>query len=222
MLALNLALAGAPALALFILASHREHRRGRSARAPSLARGWGIAAIAAALLAGVAVTPLRAGIGGAWRALFDAFILAGLVEETAKYVAVLVVLRRTVLRATVRSSGPAADARDALVYGMVAGVGFAFVESTIYLGEPPPVMILRAITAVPLHAATGAWIGSAVNLGRRAGSCAGPLGLAIAVVVHGVYDLMIAFGPPAAYASLALALLSLAVTAGLYRLAPDA
>ena len=216
MLALNLALAGAPAVALFILASHREHRRGRSARAPSVALAWGVAAIAAALLAGVAVTPLRGGLPGAWRTVFDAFVVAGLVEETAKYVAVLVVLRSTVLRST----GTAAQTRDALVYGMVAGVGFAFVENTIYLGEPPPVMILRAVTAVPLHACTGAWLGFAVRLGRRAGSRAGPVGLAIAVVVHGVYDLMIAFGPPAAYASLALVVLAFAVTVHLYRVAP--
>lgn len=127
--------------------------------------------------------PPESSYGGA---LFTAFIVAALVEETMKVVMVYAVAwdRR------------AYDERmDAVVYGARAGLGFALVENVFYLlGQVElkgliVTWILRAVLAVPGHAlwTTIACAGATRRrFDKRGLGLFG--GLALAVFLHGAYD----------------------------------
>lgn len=122
------------------------------------------------------------GATGLEASLFDAFLVAALVEETFK---LLVLLFYSFRR-------PAFDeTMDGMVYGAVASLGFATLENVLYVLEGGMgVGITRALLSVPAHACWGALLGYHVARGRLRGR---PLqgilaGLSIAVLLHGLYD----------------------------------
>lgn len=126
-------------------------------------------------------------------ALFTAFIVAGVVEESAKAIC----LRLAVWK------HPAFDERfDGIVYGTRAGLGFALVENVGYLlGAQSTagligIFIMRAVLAVPGHAIWGGFMGHYAAKKRFDGTGPGLLGgLAIAIFLHGSYDAAIFLMP---------------------------
>jgi RsiW-degrading membrane proteinase PrsW (M82 family) len=125
-------------------------------------------------------------IGGAPQALWSAFVVAALTEESMK----ALVLYRAVWRT------PAFDERlDGIVYATRAGLGFALVENVGYLldthgsGDFLWVFVLRAVLAVPGHAIYAGFMG--YWAARQRFDRVGPGlvgGLVIAVALHGTYD----------------------------------
>ena len=124
--------------------------------------------------------------------LGEAFIAFGFLEEVIKLLAVLAVA--TAPRHWDRTS-------SGLVYGIAVGLGFAGVENVAYVlndqGGALSTAVIRAVTAVPGHALHSALVG--VQLGRihRGGSPAEHrkavlVGLFLAVVAHGLYDVLLA------------------------------
>lgn len=195
MLALNVALALAPALLLLWWAYRRDSLKKESLRLLGLAFFVGLLAVVPALFVGLLAGPFQRVLRGPARLLYQAFIVAALVEEGVKYV---------VLTGFVRRHEEFDEASDGIVYGMAASLGFAFLENVLYVGGPSSILLLRGITAVPLHAGCGAIMGYAVarahfDPSRRAGA-----GLLIAVLVHGAYDALVLAGGGIAYASLAI------------------
>jgi len=116
-------------------------------------------------------------------AIFLHFLLVvGLVEESSKYVAVRVSAYRT------RDFN---ESMDGLVYGAIAGLGFAAPENLVYvLSHGLTTGIIRAVLSVPGHALWGAIIG--YYLARQklgiGGSSSGLHGLSYAIVLHAVFD----------------------------------
>jgi len=116
---------------------------------------------------------------------FDAFIVAGLVEEGVKYFFV----KRYIWRR------PEFDERmDGIVYAACVSLGFAFAENVLYGYGNSAALFFRAFTAVPMHAAVtgilGYWIGRAkVEVACSDGltPCAWR-GLWEAALLHGAYD----------------------------------
>ena len=88
-------------------------------------------------------------------AFFQAFLVAALPEECAK----LLVIRGYSARL------PSFDEpMDGLVYGAAAALGFAALENVLYVSHGSlGTAILRAVSAVPAHAVTGAMIGYAIS-----------------------------------------------------------
>lgn len=139
--------------------------------------------------------PFIAPSGGLGARFFEAFIVAALVEEGLKFA----FLRRWLWRESAFD-----EAADGIVYAVSVSLGFAIIENFIYTWHRPEVLIVRSLTAVPLHAlATGQlgyWLGveklrekrkSVLGPAGTAGSLprgAWPRGLAEAVFVHGAYD----------------------------------
>ncbi len=116
----------------------------------------------------------------------EAFLAAAIPEELGK-AAVLVgySMRRKEFNEPI----------DGIVYGVAASMGFATLENVLYVaGGGGPVAFLRAATAVPAHAFTGAIMGYYAGLAwqgmeRRNGLLMQGIGLAI--LLHGLYDVPI-------------------------------
>ena len=83
---------------------------------------------------------------------------------------------------------------DGAVYGMAVALGFSLLENIVYVfgsDDALRVALLRGFTAVPLHALCGGIMGLSLGYLRieSRGSVAGAL--LAAVLIHGVYDLIL-------------------------------
>jgi len=121
-----------------------------------------------------------------WHSFYTAFISAAGTEESAKLFIIWVIVWKR----------PEFDERmDGIVYGAFAGLGLALVENILYLlrsmddGAFLTVFIMRAISAVPVHAMFAAIMGYYAALKRFDGRGPGLAGgLFIAITLHGLYD----------------------------------
>lgn len=179
-LLLNIALVLAPSVYLVARTAHRDVRTGRDIRTALRATAAGYIAVlpVIALLASATahtqpLTPLP-------NALLYSFLAAGLLEEASKLVA---------LRIATRSETDLERVQDGLRYGVLVALGFAFVENLFYISEPLTVVLLRSITALPLHVACAAISGFFLAGSRLEGRGGLALGLASATALHGLYDL---------------------------------
>jgi RsiW-degrading membrane proteinase PrsW (M82 family) len=118
-------------------------------------------------------------------------VIAPVVEEVGKglFLVVVVLFRRNQIHGLL----------DGLIYGALAGVGFAFVEDILYYqaslqeGSLPIVFFLRGVMGPFAHplftSAVGIGIGIAVTTRRPAVRVLAPiLGLAASVVMHGIWN----------------------------------
>jgi RsiW-degrading membrane proteinase PrsW (M82 family) len=117
-------------------------------------------------------------------------VVVAFVEESSKYVAV---------RVSVYSSRSFDEPMDGLVYGAIAGLGFAAPENLLYvLSRGASVGIIRGVLSVPGHALWGSIIGYYLARQKLTSTRGfGLRGLSLAVVLHTVFDYgLIAAGPP--------------------------
>jgi len=112
----------------------------------------------------------------------DAFLVAAFTEESLKLACVLLYLWRK----------PHFDeVMDGILYTAAASLGFAMIENVLYAGNNLAIGLLRAFTAVPMHALASALMGYFVGRARLAsGSVARWIGtgLTVGVGIHGLYD----------------------------------
>jgi len=190
----NILLAALPAAVL--LAWFRRQDRARPEPVGLLGRSVFYGFLATVPAAALEILLLRVGPGRPrlLAAAFDAFVVAGLVEEGVKYFFV----RRYLLRR------PEFDERmDGILYAVCVSLGFAFAENVLYGYADSTVLFFRAFTAVPMHAAVtgimGYWIGRAKIEDRGTELVGTELeggfrpprasrGLWEAVLLHGAYD----------------------------------
>ncbi len=117
---------------------------------------------------------------------FDAFVVAGLVEEVFKLVAVYLAVYR---------SPHFNEPYDGVIYAASASLGFATIENIGYvLSHGLGTGINRAILAVPGHALWGIAMGFYMGAAKFAPAPRRPrlwlLSLVIPITLHGVYDLI--------------------------------
>jgi len=115
-------------------------------------------------------------------AAYGAFAVAAIPEELLKLLVIACYSARR------RSFD---EPMDGVVYGATAALGFAAMENVLYVAQGGWIVaVMRSVTAVPMHAAAGAILGYAIAR-RRLLLQRGAVwtGLAIAVLVHGLYDL---------------------------------
>lgn len=119
-------------------------------------------------------------------AAITAFVIAALVEEVGKFLVLWFYCAR---------HSEFDEPMDGIVYGVAASMGFAIVENVMYVfvysQQSMGVAIVRAITAVPMHAFCGVIMGTCIGIakfqaGQRAVWIA--LGIGSAIAVHGLYD----------------------------------
>ena len=119
-------------------------------------------------------------------ALLNSFAMAALVEETVKYLATRL--------GSWKYQG--FNYRfDGIVYAVSAAVGFALYENIMYVASYGlATAIVRAFTAVPLHAFCGVFMGVFYSYSKKA-SIQGKspakwtlLALIVPMIIHGIYD----------------------------------
>lgn len=196
---LNLVLAALPAAALIAWVLLRDRARPEPPGAVLKAVAFGLLAAVPA----IAIEPfvdLPSGsfpwpLDAAWRA----FAVAALVEEGLKF---------ALVRLWIFRSKNFDEAMDGIVYTMCVSLGFAFVENALYGYADRWILLVRAFTAVPMHAAAAGLMGWRLGLARLERDRAPDLarhhaiaGLGVAVLVHGLYDFAVFAGPIGAWAA---------------------
>lgn len=150
----------------------------------------GIAAIPAAFieLATVAATGLTFGGSTAADAFATAFIV-GVIEESLKFIAVLIGVYRHL---------EFNEVMDGIIYAVAASLGFAAVENLFYvLQGGVGVGLLRAFLSIPGHAFFGAIMGFYMGLAKFSGSRERLLltaALVLATLAHAAYDVVLFLG----------------------------
>jgi protease PrsW len=140
-------------------------------------------------------------------AAFRAFLVAGLCEEWFKFLIV-----RHVAYKNINFD----EIMDGVVYTVVASLGFACMENIMYsMQGGVPTAILRAFTAVPMHAVASGMMGYYIGMAKFAGSPQAEKalfrkGLWLAIFIHGLYDFFI-FAAPDVNGLLAYAIFPLLV-----------
>ncbi len=113
----------------------------------------------------------------------QAFLVAACVEESFKFL---------VLKLYSTRHAAYDEPMDGIVYGVAASLGFACLENVLYVLEGGlPVACMRALTAVPGHAACGAIMGYYLGKSSFEPNDSGRnllFALLIPIFFHGLYD----------------------------------
>jgi RsiW-degrading membrane proteinase PrsW (M82 family) len=195
-LALSIAIGAAPSVFLLVFFYLKDRYEPEPRGHVALAIVKGALAILPAWLGAYG---LERSVGRTWLALggiparmFEAWVVAGTVEELAKW---------TVFLTLIYWWEEFDEPLDGVVYGVSLALGFATVENILYVvREGIGVGLLRAIFAVPAHALFGAVMGfylgraklgrgrhgSQVTSGERTARMA--LALLAPIAFHGAYD----------------------------------
>lgn len=191
---LSFALAALPGILFILYFLNLDRRRPEPRGLVVKAVLYGFAAVIPAalieLLLDSFVSPLIPSIP--WlKPAIQAFFFVALVEEGLKYFFV----RRFIF------NRPEFDeVADGIVYSVCVSMGFAMVENLIYgFGEDYSVLIVRAFTAVPLHAAASGIMGYYIGRTKVFGGNYLRRGLLWAIVIHGIYDLFLFVKGPLAF-----------------------
>jgi RsiW-degrading membrane proteinase PrsW (M82 family) len=124
-----------------------------------------------------------ASLGGIGRVIFTMFFRIAVTEELSRLLVFLI------LFPLARIGGEDAALRGSAA-GLIAGLGFALVESASYGASDAGIALLRAVTSAPLHGACGERVGAALA-GRKDGFFPVLMRFLSAVAIHGTYNLMI-------------------------------
>ncbi len=123
---------------------------------------------------------------------FRAFVVAALCEEWFK----LLIVKHAAYR-NVHFD----EIMDGIVYTITASLGFACLENILYvLDGGLQVAVLRAFTAVPMHALASGMMGYYIGQAKFAANPAREKalfrkGLWLAIFIHGLYDFILFAGP---------------------------
>lgn len=122
--------------------------------------------------------------GNASRLAVLSYLVVGGAEETAKLL---------VLFFTIRRLREFDEPLDGVIYGVTVGLGFAALENSLYAaGHGPAVGLFRAAVTSVAHASFSGWLGYFFALSRfTRRRLLIPAGLALAILLHGTYDLLL-------------------------------
>lgn len=122
-------------------------------------------------------------------AFYNAFIVAGFTEELFKFLAVLLLIWK---------NKNFNEKFDGIVYAAFVSLGFAGIENIMYVyQEGAGVGIMRAITAVPLHALVGIFMGYQLGIAKFSPAERSQriwLAFLIPFLFHGIYDFLLMTG----------------------------
>jgi RsiW-degrading membrane proteinase PrsW (M82 family) len=215
MLFATLALTVLPAAAALVWTLSRESSSPGRRTSLLAALVGGVVAVAVALLLGALLSPVGNLLSGEWAPWFHAFILGGVVEEGAKLLAIA-----AIAAVTARRTGPLSH--SGLVHrGVLVGVAFSLIENTYFALGAPSILLLRTLTAVPLHIGTAAITASRFHALRTGKRTVPGDPLVISVLLHAAYDRIANLEGPLAYTAIAVPVATLVAAVLLYRARED-
>ena len=179
---LNILLAAVPAVTLLLFFYFKDIRKREPPLLVFFAFLLGFFAVFPALIIEFIIARLGASFVAPVSLLLRAFVIAGLVEEGVKLI---------VVRAFLYPRKAFDEVVDGMVYTITVSLGFAFFENILYSFGPPLVLIIRGVTAVPLHAIASGILGFHIGLAKSGKPKMMSRGLWIAVLVHGGYDFLL-------------------------------
>ncbi len=184
---LSALLAVVPSLALLLALMTKTDSRARLLWA--FAAGY--FAVIPALLAEIAVSPWQTRQTSLLGLLVRSFAVTGLFEEGTKLALIWAFLRRRT------REPPSKPLWKAISIAAVVAAGFAGFENVMYAPDEISIVLVRGITAVPLHVAASvamAW----TLVHRYSATLRGIVpALATGVSIHGVYNLLLFLPSPA-------------------------
>lgn len=122
-------------------------------------------------------------LGGMGATIFNLFCRIAATEELSRFLVFMILFPLARIR------GENAVLRGSAA-GMVAGLGFALMESASYGASDIGIALLRTVTSAPLHGACGARVGAAAA-GLGEGLLPVIMRLLSAIAIHGIYNFMI-------------------------------
>ena len=146
---------------------------------------------------------------GKWGLIAEIFVRIAFTEELSRLLVLLILFAifRRFGHASAENVSPLTMACTA---GLVAGLGFAILESAVYGASNPSNALLRAFTAAPLHGACGFRVGASVAMFRESPVHA-IFRFLSAVIIHGIYNFLLLIPgilPPVAATLIALSALA--------------
>jgi len=154
-------------------------------------------------------------IAGKWGFVADIFVRIAFTEEFSRLI-MLIMLFFTIRRVNSAGQGNSdlnvnisADTMSS-ASGLIAGLGFAIIESAVYGASNPGNALLRIFTAAPLHGACGFRAGSSIAMFPDRPVQA-VFRFLSAVVIHGIYNFMLII--PGFFPSIAAILIALSALA---------
>jgi RsiW-degrading membrane proteinase PrsW (M82 family) len=134
---------------------------------------------------------------GKWGLIAEIFVRIAFTEEFSRLL-ILIILFFSIrwFISGLRQAQPSNEANTisavtvASAAGLIAGLGFAILESAVYGASNPENALLRTFTAAPLHGACGFRVGSSAALFREKPIQA-VFRFLSAVVIHGIYNFML-------------------------------
>jgi len=157
---------------------------------------------------------------GKWGFVAEIFLRIAFTEEVSRLIMLIILFSAIRWISSIRrrdsdlSVNVSADTM-ASASGLIAGLGFAILESAVYGASNPGNALLRTFTAAPLHGACGFRAGSAVALFPERPVQA-IFRFLSAVVIHGIYNFMLiipGFFPSIAAVLIAISALATAIMA---------
>ena len=205
---LNITLAAVPSVVI-LLFIYRKDRGGKEPpRLVFLAFFIGFFAVIPAVILEILFSEVGIRFTGIAYQLFRAFVIAAAVEESVKL---------GVVRLFIYNRNHFDEAADGILYTVAASLGFAFFENVLYSFGPSSVIIVRGITAVPLHASASGILGYFIGSTKVTGKNRMLIGLFWAIVVHGLYDFLLFTGSWPAFLVFPLLVISIMVLRHLYK-----
>jgi RsiW-degrading membrane proteinase PrsW (M82 family) len=188
MVFINVLLAAVPSLLLLLWFYKLDKQKPEPAGLIFKLFFWGCVSIIPAIIAELFVGLLKPLFPAMLYLLFDAFVVAALCEEVMKLLTVRIFAFR---------KGQFDEIMDGIIYTVAGGLGFAFLENILYSmgsGSFVGILLLRGVTAVPLHALCSGIIGFHVGKSKFVPGAGVLPGLLLAILIHGLYDFFIFTG----------------------------
>ena len=141
----------------------------------------GIFAIFPASLIEITITLYTTKITGIVKNLFHAFIVAAFVEELVKFLFIKLIFYIRKPDSHIKG----------IITAVSVGLGFALLENIMYSFDSSWIVIVRCVSAVPLHMITTGILGYYMYYSLDDYPAAHNKGFAEAFMLHGIYDFLI-------------------------------
>lgn len=178
-LLVNIILAVIPALVLILYFYLKDNQKKEPAALIWKIFVIGFFSIFPAIIIEMILEPMTLFSSGLQSIFARAFIVAALVEEGIKL---------AVVRAYIYNKPEFDEITDGITYTIAASMGFACFENILYSTGELSTVLLRAFTAVPLHAIASGVMGYYIGFSKFSGTNQIVKGLLLAILIHGLYD----------------------------------